>query len=72
MTATNRKVRWYPHPDVQGYWTTLDDRWKGALHPDGRVTLADTTRRARFADTGASWTRLQDWDLAADVIQALT
>ncbi len=57
-----------------GYWSTTDGRWKAKDHRvKGRpraVTLTDTTRRAVFADSGASWIRLATWDAVRDMIAA--
>ncbi len=62
-------VRFDEKVDAQGYWTSVDGRWKAKdrkLRGELRaVTLTDTTRRTTFADTGASWTRLASWDASA-------
>lgn len=67
-------VRFEARPDSNGYWTTLDRRWKAKDHREkGRpaaVTLTDTTRRATFADTNASWTRLATWEDVRAMIAA--
>jgi len=51
-------VRFDDKPDAQGYWTSGNGRWKAKDHrvkgQPRAVTLTDTTRRAVFADTGAS------------------
>lgn len=67
-------VRFASRPDPQGYWPTIDGRWKAKDHrikgQPAAVTLTDVTRRAVFADTGASWTRLPSWDAVRDMIAA--
>ena len=67
-------VRFEDRADPQGYWSTLDGRWRAKDHRVKRgpdlVTLTDTTRRAIFADTGASWTRLDSWDAVREMISA--
>lgn len=68
------RVRFEDRPDHNGYWTSLDGRWKAKDRrvrgePEA-VTLTDTTRRTVFADTGASWTRLPDWAAVREMIAA--
>ena len=74
VVARGNTVRFEPKVDARGYWTTSDGRWKAKDHRvKGRpraVTLTDTTRRAIFADTGASWTRLPSWDAVKDMVSA--
>lgn len=59
-------------PDAQGYYLAgPGGRWRAKLHPaTGQITITDTTRRARFADTDASWTRVRDWAAARGVVAA--
>lgn len=61
-------------PDRNGYWATTDGRWKAkdrrVRGQPATVTLTDTTRRAVFAETGASWIRLPDWATVRTVIAA--
>ena len=72
VVAPGRTVRFDDKPDAQGFWSSGDGRWKAEGHRvKGRpraVTLTDTTRRAVFADTGASWTRLASWAAVRDMI----
>lgn len=74
MSAQASRVRFDAKTDAQGYWVTDDGRWKAKDHrvrgQPAAVTLTDTTRRATFADTGASWTRLPSWDAVRDMIAA--
>lgn len=67
-------VRFTERPDPQGYWTSVDGRWKAkdrrVRGEEAAVTLTDTTRRAVFAATGASWIRLPDWDAVRAMIAA--
>ncbi len=74
MVPGDSGVRFEAKPDKQGYWTSTDGRWKAKDHRvkghPNAVTLTDTTRRAIFADTGASWTRLASWDAVRDTIAA--
>ncbi len=74
MSARPTDVQFKPKTDAQGYWTTEDGRWKAKEHrvkgQPRKVTLTDTTRRAVFGDTGASWTRLESWKAVRDMIAA--
>lgn len=74
VSAREKSVQFESKTDAQGCWTTLDGRWKAKDHRvKGRpraVTLTDTTRRATFGDTGASWTRLASWNAVRDMITA--
>lgn len=72
MTTATPGVHWYPEPDWQGYWKTLDDRWRAKPYrPTGEITLVDETERVRFADNGDQpWTRLPDWQSVAMVVRA--
>jgi hypothetical protein len=74
VSARPSNIEFGPKPDARGYWTTTDGRWKAKNHrvkgQPRSVTLTDTTRRAIFADTGASWTRVASWDAVRDIIAA--
>lgn len=74
MSTRANSVTFEAKPDRHGYWTTTDGRWKAKDHRVKRqpraVTLTDTTRRAIFADTDASWTRLPSWAAVRDMIAA--
>ena len=72
VSTRTSNIEFGPKPDARGYWTTTDGRWKAKNHrvkgQPRSVTLTDTTRRAIFADTGASWTRVSSWDAVRDMI----
>ncbi|MDL5160439.1 hypothetical protein [Actinomycetospora termitidis] len=68
------RVRFEDKPDRNGYWASVDGRWKAKERrvrgEPPAVTLTDTTRRTVFAETGASWIRLADWAAVRAMIAA--
>lgn len=69
-TARRSLPRFNGTPDHQGYYSAGQGRWKAKAHPSGGVTLTDTTRRTKFAETDASWVRLASWGAAREMIAA--